>query len=321
MRTSSKNTSQKSSPPCIMRSGRASMPGARMSINKYEMPACFAASGSVRNKPNIMSATVALAGPDLLAVHDPLVALEHRARLERCEVAARAGLAVALAPVELADQRLRDVGQPLRFRAALEQRRNEHVRALSRRAIAALRRASKRTSDHRLGHNVRGLGHRHRRPSEPFGSGSPPRSRVCATRSHARARSPPAASGHSRAECLDPRDAALRTRHRTGDPSRFFLYHALICAMRSRCCVGRAQPEAIEHHALEPELDVALPGEADAAVASTASRATCWARSVMCALASAAARAARSAGAWSKACAAYHQSPRVGSTSTAMFAS
>ena len=40
----------------------------------------------------------------------------------------------------------------------------------------------------------------------------------------------------------------------------------------------------------------------------------------MCALASAAARGA-SAGAWSKACAAYHQSPRVGSTSIAMFAS
>ena len=59
MRTSSKNTSQKSTPPCIMVSGRGSMPGVFIGISRYEMPACLVASGSVRNKPNIMSDSVA----------------------------------------------------------------------------------------------------------------------------------------------------------------------------------------------------------------------------------------------------------------------
>ncbi len=37
-------------------------------------------------------------------------------------------------------------------------------------------------------------------------------------------------------------------------------------AKRSRCSSGAPSQSAVEHHALEPDLDVALPGEADAAV-------------------------------------------------------
>ena len=60
MRAPSKNTSQKSTPPCIITSGRTSMPGVFIGINRYEMPACLGASGSVRNRPNIMAASAAL---------------------------------------------------------------------------------------------------------------------------------------------------------------------------------------------------------------------------------------------------------------------
>ena len=36
------------------------MPGVFIGINRYEMPACLGASGSVRNRPNIMAASAAL---------------------------------------------------------------------------------------------------------------------------------------------------------------------------------------------------------------------------------------------------------------------
>src|SRR5262249_14566229 len=94
-----------------------------------------------------------VAGPDLLAREHPLVADELRARRERGEVAARTGLAVALAPGELARERAPDVGAALLLGAALEQRRHEHVRALH---VAAVRdaRAVDLLADHRRGHHV-----------------------------------------------------------------------------------------------------------------------------------------------------------------------
>src|SRR5262249_14952660 len=76
-----------------------------------------------------------VAGPDLLAAQHPLVADELGARLERCEIAARAGLAVALTPGELAGQRPLDVLAALLLGPALEECRHEHARALHRAAV------------------------------------------------------------------------------------------------------------------------------------------------------------------------------------------
>src|SRR5437773_3544923 len=66
-------------------------------------------------------------GPDLLAVDDPRVALEHGARAERGQVAARARLAVALAPAERPEQGARDEASLLRFGAVLEEGRHERA--------------------------------------------------------------------------------------------------------------------------------------------------------------------------------------------------
>ena len=48
MRTSVKKTSLKACSPVISTRARTSIPGARIGQTKYEMPACFAAAGSVR---------------------------------------------------------------------------------------------------------------------------------------------------------------------------------------------------------------------------------------------------------------------------------
>ena len=56
--TSSRNTSSKWESPVIWRSGRASMPAARMSTRKYEIPAWRRASGSVRAMQMARSATL-----------------------------------------------------------------------------------------------------------------------------------------------------------------------------------------------------------------------------------------------------------------------
>ena len=55
-RTSSKNTSANSVSPVRVRSGRASIPGDRMSTTRQEMPRCLGTSGSVRTKSAHQSA-------------------------------------------------------------------------------------------------------------------------------------------------------------------------------------------------------------------------------------------------------------------------
>ena len=50
IRTSSKNTSQNSDEPMMVRMGRSSMPGALMSMMSHVMPRCFGTSGSVRTR-------------------------------------------------------------------------------------------------------------------------------------------------------------------------------------------------------------------------------------------------------------------------------
>src|SRR5438034_2798160 len=70
-------------------------------------------------------------GPDLLAVHDPRVALEHGAGAERGQVAPRPRLAVALAPADLPEQGARDEALLLRLGPVLEEGRHEHARPLA----------------------------------------------------------------------------------------------------------------------------------------------------------------------------------------------
>src|SRR5262249_42671642 len=81
-----------------------------------------------------------IAGPDLLAVDHPVVAVEPRAGLERSEIAARAGLAVALTPLHLARERRGHEAALLLFAAELERRGHEQagalVGAIARRAAA-----------------------------------------------------------------------------------------------------------------------------------------------------------------------------------------
>jgi hypothetical protein len=70
------------------------------------------------------------AGPDLLPVHQEVVAVLARRCGEAREVAARAGLGVALAPDHLAAQRRTDPALALLLAAVLEQRGHEHRRTL-----------------------------------------------------------------------------------------------------------------------------------------------------------------------------------------------
>src|SRR3989442_1146087 len=89
-------------------------------------------------------------GPDLLAVDDPRVALEHGARAERGQVAARARLAVALAPADRPEQGARDEAFPLHLGAVLEEGRYEHARPLAHHLVGGARAAELLGDDGRL---------------------------------------------------------------------------------------------------------------------------------------------------------------------------
>src|SRR6185312_11260163 len=69
---------------------------------------------------------VGVAGPDLLAIDQPVVALVLAAGLQRGEVRPRARLGVALAPADLAVDDLRDVLGLLLFAGELQQHRPQH---------------------------------------------------------------------------------------------------------------------------------------------------------------------------------------------------
>ena len=72
------------------------------------MPRCLASVGFVRHSTKIQLAVVAAGGPDLLAVDDPLIAIEHGASAQIGEIRAAVGLAVALTPTMLPGD---DLGQ------------------------------------------------------------------------------------------------------------------------------------------------------------------------------------------------------------------
>ena len=70
------------------------------------------------------------AGPDLLSIDHPLVAVEHRRGAQAGQVAARARLRIALAPDHLAVDGGLDEGLPLLIGPHFKQRRHQHGDAL-----------------------------------------------------------------------------------------------------------------------------------------------------------------------------------------------
>src|SRR6185437_6810059 len=78
---------------------------------------------------------VGVGGPDLVAVDQEMLALRHRARLQAGEVGARLGLAIALAPADLAARDPRQMRALLLLAAGFEQHRAQHpdAEALQRR--------------------------------------------------------------------------------------------------------------------------------------------------------------------------------------------
>ena len=97
-RASVKNTSLKPDAPAMLRMGRTSTPGWCMSTMNIVRPLCFGASGSVRASSSPKRGQVRRRRPDLLAVHDPLVAVALGAGGEPGDVGAGARLAEQLAP-------------------------------------------------------------------------------------------------------------------------------------------------------------------------------------------------------------------------------
>ena len=97
-RASVKNTSQNSAVPSGWVMPRTSTPGW---LHRHEQVGDALVLGRVRvgaGEQEAVVGVVALGGPHLLAVDDPLVAVEHGRRLQAGQVGARVGLAEALAP-------------------------------------------------------------------------------------------------------------------------------------------------------------------------------------------------------------------------------
>ncbi len=66
------------------------------------------------------------AGPDLVTVDPPAVAVQNRAARQRREIAPRSRLAVPLTPAKVTAKRRGNEAKPLLFAAAVEQSRGEH---------------------------------------------------------------------------------------------------------------------------------------------------------------------------------------------------
>ena len=98
------------------------------------MPSCFGLSGLRAHEAEDHVGLCRGRGPDLLAVDDEIVAVFHRACGKRGEIAARAGLGIALTPDHFAAQRRADPALFLFFGAEFEQRRHQHRDALVRHA-------------------------------------------------------------------------------------------------------------------------------------------------------------------------------------------
>ncbi len=106
-RTSSKKISAKPVSPSSWAIGRTVTPGRSSGIRMNVRPRWRWDSGSVRKMPKHQSAPHRPAGPDLLPVQHPLVAVQAGGAADRRQVAAGVGLAPGLGPDDLAGRHRR----------------------------------------------------------------------------------------------------------------------------------------------------------------------------------------------------------------------
>ena len=128
MTASSKKISLNSLLPAMLGIGRTVIPGVRMSTRNIEMPTCFFTSVfGAREQQAVVGGRVGVAVPDLLAVHDVVVAVAHRARLEGREVGTGLGLGEPLAPQHVAGGHARQVARLLLRGAEAHDQRTDVV--------------------------------------------------------------------------------------------------------------------------------------------------------------------------------------------------
>ena len=105
------------------------MPGLFMSTSRQVMPLCLAAVGVGADDQQAQVGEVGKAGPDLLAVDDEMVAVEHGLGFERSQVAAGVGLGKTLAPDFVARKDAGQVALLLRLGADGDDRRPDQALA------------------------------------------------------------------------------------------------------------------------------------------------------------------------------------------------
>ncbi len=98
IRTSSKKSSANSVEPAIVRSGRTSIPGDSISMTEPGDPAVTTSFGSGADQQLAVVGDLGVRCPDLLSGHHVLVAVSHRPRPERRQIASGVRLRKTLAP-------------------------------------------------------------------------------------------------------------------------------------------------------------------------------------------------------------------------------
>ncbi len=105
------------------------------------MPCCGRPSRARAHEAEDVIREMRVRGPDLRAVHDVVVAVAHGARLQAREIRTRSGFRIALTPVVLAGEHLRQVTRLLFIARVCEQRGRQQVRTLIEHARRAGARA------------------------------------------------------------------------------------------------------------------------------------------------------------------------------------
>jgi hypothetical protein len=147
----SKKVSLNSASPVICRSG-SHRDARRLHVHEQEADALVL--GRARIGPHEQEAPVrdvAHARPDLLAVHDVVIAVSHRAGLEVREVGARVGLGEALAPHLVGGEDVPQMALLLLRRAVLHQGGAEHRDAAAIHDLRRLGASHLLIKDHHLG--------------------------------------------------------------------------------------------------------------------------------------------------------------------------
>ena len=209
VRASEKNTSLNSAVPVIWVIGRSSTPGWSIGQRMKLIPSCFLVPvgvGAAHHEDPV--GDVAEAGPHLLAVDDPLVAVEHGRGLHVGEVGAGVGLAEPLAPVLVGAQDRREEALLLLVGAEHHQRRPEQLLAEEAGAARPAGAGVLLVEDHLLGERA----DRGRRTASA--TRCPPSHR---RRARAPRRGAPRARAPRRGRCRCP---ARRTHRRGARPAR-----------------------------------------------------------------------------------------------------